>query len=157
MSEPGSAVDELQPWSTRALRRVGRGVRTAWLAITGWLSGWGVGGVLVVLLVVAVLAIFVFAPLMSRHSGKPPCDQASGVVGRIENMQFAERRVTLDRDMVRDLHRYGARLKPIGDDAYGSVKSPLTELAALASGAQVGDHLRAQSVLDQIDNACPRH
>jgi hypothetical protein len=156
MGEPGSAVNELQPWSARTVRRVTRRARTAWLGATAWLSGWGVGGVFVVLLVAAVLAIFVLAPLVSRHSDGTPCDQASGLVGQIQTMQSDEHGALLDRDMVRDLHRIAARLTPIADQAYGSAADPLKALAANVSNVHVGQHLHAGSALNQVSIACPR-
>ena len=42
--EPAAAVDELQPWSTRALRRVGRGVQQpGWLSPAGCRDGGSAG------------------------------------------------------------------------------------------------------------------
>jgi hypothetical protein len=156
MSDRHPAVSEVQPWPARAARRVSHGARNGWLGLTGWLSGWGVGGTLVALLVAGVLGYVGIAAYGSHHPSRTPCDQASGLVGRIQTMQSDERRVTLDGDMVRDLHRIGARLTPIADHAYGSAKDPLTRLATLASNARVGDHLQAQNELDLVDNACPR-
>jgi hypothetical protein len=156
MDEPAPAVSEIQPWSIRTTRRAVQGVRNASLVVTNAVSGWGVGGFFLVLLVVAVLAVFVLGPIVSHHSDPPPCQQASTLVSRVRALQAQEHGTPLDPKSVRELHRIGARLTPIADHAYGSTKNPLRELATTVSGVQVGDLLHAQSTLDQLSIACDR-
>jgi hypothetical protein len=146
----GSTIHEVVPWRTRAARRV----RAALVDIRAWLFGWGVGGVLVGSLLVIVVGYFALATFGADRVPVTPCHRAQGLVDQISTVQRHEHKAPLDRSMVRRLHRIGAQLKPVADDAYGSVADSLHSLATTATAAKVGDHLEAEEALSQEYQLC---
>ena len=119
-----------------------------------WAGGFGVGGFFIGSLVVIVLGYFVVAAFGSHKTEVSACQQSDDLVRQLDSIQRHHRSSALGPAVVRQLHLIGSRLTPIADRAIGAPADALDDLATLATAAQVGHHLDAQSALAHMHAAC---